>query len=237
MEDLQRGAGSAAQEGPDDHAHGGSAAAGPGSGREGAPAGEAGAGAGKPWWAFWAREEGRADGRKEGEAPGTVPPAAGSSSSSSSRAGGSGQQQPDGHAAQGRGAPWWQFWRRGGDGEATSRAEEPSVGEGREQEGEAGRPVDAIIIPPDLPLEDIAECVCGHHHCVCELHHCVCACMCGLVGEHYHSVRMCVCDQYPSVIITAGCACMIIITVCVIMIAECMHDHHHPARPAAGEHC
>lgn len=84
------------------------------------------------------------------EAPSPEPEARGSSSTPSP----SSQQQQQ--QAEGSGRPWWKFWEKD---EGSHSAAGGAEGQQPKPEGLPGepKPVEAIIIPPDLPLEEIAR--------------------------------------------------------------------------------
>ncbi|GLC55559.1 hypothetical protein PLESTB_001000400 [Pleodorina starrii] len=95
-----------------------------------------------PWWQFWVPKGGAAkihDAAADGAAEATEAAAA------------SPQRASDGRVVK----PWWQFWSDGGK---DAEAEERRVGgpeDGGSKDG-GSKPVEAIYIPPDLPLEEIA---------------------------------------------------------------------------------
>ncbi|KXZ50227.1 hypothetical protein GPECTOR_17g864 [Gonium pectorale] len=104
-----------------------------------------------PWWHFWVPKGGAAKLRDvpAADAEGAAPEAA-EPSSASGGAGGDGEQA--------LARPWWQFWPDGDkDKDRVKRQVAGEAdGEGEGGEGDGSKPVEAIIIPPDLPLEEIA---------------------------------------------------------------------------------
>ncbi|KAG2425949.1 hypothetical protein HXX76_013322 [Chlamydomonas incerta] len=144
------------------------AAAAAAAGLDAAAAAAAAAGEDHPWWQFWAPKGGSAKlGESQQQQPGSSaaatdsdggPRGANADATFSSTDGGASANTPDG------GRPWWQFWPwddgakgakgRAGEGEAAGSGSGGGGGEGGE--GPGSKPVEAIYIPPDLPLEEIA---------------------------------------------------------------------------------
>ena len=104
-----------------------------------------GIGAEKQWWMFWV--DPKAD--DKGATPSTSDPSSRSSGSNESGLGGK-----KGEKSSQASRPWWEFWKTGEEGEGQQRREGEEAGDFKHPHE---RSVDAIIIPPDLPLEDIAE--------------------------------------------------------------------------------
>lgn len=120
--------------------------------------------------------EGQAEGEKHGSSD-----SSGKSSASSSSGSIDGDEAGKEEGKEKDQRPWWKFWE-GGDADAAGAEEGRAESAGSDRDSpQTSRPVDAIIIPPDLPIEEIATWVCV----------CVCVCV---------ACRSCVCfDSYLSV--------------------------------------
>ncbi|PNW86145.1 hypothetical protein CHLRE_02g074900v5 [Chlamydomonas reinhardtii] len=133
------------------------------------------AGEDHPWWQFWVPKGGTAklneSQQQSGSSSSTSPSdsdggasrprAANADVTFSSTDGGAAANTPDG------GKPWWQFWSwddggkagkgKAGEGEAAGSGLNGGGAVGGEgEDGLGSKPVEAIYIPPDLPLEEIA---------------------------------------------------------------------------------
>jgi len=110
----------------------------------------------KPWWMFWVGDEEGGSGAQQ-EASSVASSSSSAAGADDSGSGSKEGRQKEGHEGAGSGKrPWWQFWKGGGD-EGEEDGQEKKGGQGDEYKDPRNRPVDAIIIPPDLPIEDIAE--------------------------------------------------------------------------------
>ncbi|GIL43724.1 hypothetical protein Vafri_1308 [Volvox africanus] len=106
---------------------------------------DADAGDDHPWWQFWVPKGGAAklhDAAAAASIDGDAS-AAGEAAASTSKSG-----EPPTDGAAGRGKPWWQFW-------PDDKGEEDEDKASKQADG-GSKPVEAIYIPPDLPLEEIA---------------------------------------------------------------------------------
>ncbi|EFJ51225.1 hypothetical protein VOLCADRAFT_88088 [Volvox carteri f. nagariensis] len=126
-------------------------------------AGDGGSGGGggdeHPWWQFWVPKGGTVKlqdaGAADGDGTGAAASAAEALPASKGGAAAAPAEPSDGSGAK----PWWQFWSDGD--KERDKGEDGDGSEGLRQgaEGEdhrGSKPVEAIYIPADLPLEEIA---------------------------------------------------------------------------------